>query len=139
VRYYSAAAMAEQPGAPVRRITFDDAEATDLSPCGLSPTALRGWLRRGWRMFGIVRDGALLCHALAAYPLADTEEVSAVFTAPAARRRGLAAAVVAATAADILRRGRRPIYVTTRSNRASRRVAEGLGFGLIGEWWEVVT
>lgn len=138
-RLYVADRVAERPGDLVRRIRSEDADTLDLSPCGLSPTALSNWLRRDWRMFGVVADGALLCHALAAYPLGDTEEISAVFTAPNARRRGLASAVVAATAADILRRGCRPIYVTARTNRASRRVAENLGFRPLGESWEIVT
>lgn len=126
------------PGELVRRITEADADALDLRPCGLSPVALRGWLRCGWRMFGVVRGTALLSHALAAYPLGDTEEIAAVFTAPAARRQRLASAVAAAAGADIQGRGRRPVYVAARANRASRRVAERLGMALIHETREIL-
>ncbi|HWQ16108.1 MAG TPA: GNAT family N-acetyltransferase [Roseiflexaceae bacterium] len=126
-------------GVQVRPLVAEDADALDLAPCALSPAALRSWLRRGWRVFGAVRGGALLAHALAAYPLADTEEVSAVFTAPRARRQGLASAVAAAAIADITGRGRRAIYVTRKTNIASRRVAERLGMALMFETWEIVT
>jgi hypothetical protein len=123
----------------VRPIVAEDADALDLSPCALSPAALRSWLRRGWRVFGAVRGGALLAHALAAYPLGDTEEISAVFTAPRARRRGLASAVAAAALADICGRERRAVYVTSKANLASRRVAERMGMGLMFETWEIIT
>ncbi|MEN9936953.1 MAG: acetyltransferase [Chloroflexota bacterium] len=135
--YYLADEPPARQASLVRRITADDADALDLSPCALSPTALRGWLRRGWRVFGAVEGDQLLCHALAAYPIGDTEEVSAVFTAPRARRRGLATDVAGAAAADIVGRGHRAVYVAARSNIASRQVAEGLGMRLMYETWEV--
>ena len=138
LRYYIASQAPSHQIARVRRITMDDADELDLSPCALSPTALRSWLRRGWRMFGAVQGNTLLCHALAAYPIADTEEVSAVFTAPRARRRGLARAVVATTIADIVRRGSRAVYVTSKTNVASQRVAEALRLAPLQETWEVV-
>jgi hypothetical protein len=139
LRYYiGAVARAEPPGV-VRPITPADADDLDLSPCALSPTALRNWLRRGWRIFGVVQGHALVCHALAAYPIGDTEEVSAVFTAPRWRRRGLARAAVAATVRDIVGRGRRAVYVAGRSNTASQGVAAGVGLELLHESWEIVT
>ncbi|MFO7170166.1 MAG: GNAT family N-acetyltransferase [Chloroflexota bacterium] len=139
VRAYVAASPPQVGGPAVRSITLADADALDLAPCSLGPTALRNWLRRGWRMFGVVQGGALVCHALAAYPVLDTEEVSAVFTAPRWRRRGLARAVVAATIGDIVGRGRRAVYVAGRSNIASQAVAEGLGMAPLFETWEIVT
>jgi hypothetical protein len=118
---------------------LSDADATlDLSPCMLSPTALLGWMRHGWRVFGAVRGGALLAHALAAYPIGDSDEVAAVYTAGQARRAGLGAAVVAATIADIHARGRRAFYVASRGNLPSRRLAERIGLRPIGETGEIV-
>lgn len=121
----------------VRQLALEDADSLALAPCALSPLALRNWIKRGWRVFGAVADGVLLGHALAAYPVGQTEEVAAVFTAPAVRRRGIASAVVAATAADILARGHRATYVCRKTNRASQHVAEGLGFRLLAETWEL--
>jgi GNAT superfamily N-acetyltransferase len=137
LRYYVGGTPAPH-AALVRRITDADADSLDLTPCALSPTALRHWLRRGWRVFGAVRGEALLCHALAAYPLGDTEEVSAVFTAPTARRQGLARAVISATITDIQARALRPVYVAAVANHASRRLAEGLGMTLLHESGEIV-
>src|SRR5205085_10542013 len=105
LQYAIALTPPQRPHPLVRQLTMADADALDLAPCSLSPTALRNWLRRGWRAFGAVRRGALLCHALAAYPIGDTEEVAAVYTAPQARRQGLASAVAAAAIADIAARG----------------------------------
>lgn len=136
VRYYIGGQGLPHAGV-TRQIEIADCEALDLTPCALSASALRNWIRRGWRVFGAVRDGALVCHALAAYPIGDTEEVSAVFTAPAARRQGLATAVAAAAADDIRARGGRPVYVCNRSNTASRAVAEKLGMALLYETAEI--
>ncbi len=139
VRYYVSTAVPVRPNALVRRLSLDDADAIDLAPCALSPTALRNWIKRGWRVYGAVYELMLLCHALAAYPIGDTEEVAAVYTAPGARRQGFASAVVAATIADIVGRGRRAVYACKKSNVASQRVAEGLDMLPLLETWEVVT
>lgn len=121
----------------VRRLTLDDADALDLEPCHLSAIALRNWIYRGWRVFGAVAGRVLLAHALAAYPIDDIEEVSAVFTAPQMRRRGLARAVAAAAVDDIVARGRRAVYVTRRANAGSRAVAVSLELSLCAEAWAI--
>jgi GNAT superfamily N-acetyltransferase len=139
VRYYLATAVPLRPHPLVRRLSLNDGDALDLAPCGLSPTALRNWIKRGWHVYGAVYESMLLCHALAAYPLGDTEEVAAVYTAPGARRQGFASAVVAAVIADIAGRGRRAVYACKKTNVASQRVAEGLGLVPLLETWEVVT
>lgn len=138
-QYFVATQPPQRPHALVRRLALPDADTIDLAPCHLSPTALRNWIKRGWRVFGAVYEKMLLCHAMAAYPIGDTEEIAAVFTAPGARRQGFASAVVAATAADILAHGKRAVYVCKKTNRASQRVAEGLGMALLLETWELVT
>lgn len=137
--YAIATTPPHRPHPSVRRLTPEDAGVLDLAPCSLSPTALCNWLKRGWRAFGCVERGALLSHALAAYPIGDTEEVSAVYTAPAARGQGLASAVAAATIADIAAHQRRAIYVTSKTNIASQRVAAGLGLTPLFETWEIAT
>ncbi|HEU5014505.1 MAG TPA: GNAT family N-acetyltransferase [Roseiflexaceae bacterium] len=139
VRYYVSMTAPARPNQLVRRLSLDDADAIDLAPCSLSPTALRNWIKRGWRVYGAVYESLLLCHALAAYPIGDTEEVAAVYTASGARRQGFASAVVAATIADILIRGKRAVYACKKTNVASRRVAEGLGMQPLLETWEIVT
>jgi ribosomal protein S18 acetylase RimI-like enzyme len=126
-RMYVAEQVVVQPHPLVRPLAEAEAESLDLAPCGLSATALRHWLWRGWRVFGAVADGRLLCHAIAAYPAGDTEEVAAVFTAPEMRGRGLASAVAGAVAADIVARGRRARYLVRRANTASQRVVEKIG------------
>jgi GNAT superfamily N-acetyltransferase len=125
-------------GVVVREIVEDDALSIDLSPCSLSPTALRGWLRRGWRMYGALCGGELLAHALAAYPVGEADEVAAVYTAGAARRRGLGAAVVRTTIEATRARGREAFYIASRGNLASRQLAERVGLRGIGETWEIV-
>jgi ribosomal protein S18 acetylase RimI-like enzyme len=136
--YYIATTPPHRPHPAVRRLTFEDADTLDLTPCALSPTALRNWLKRGWRIFGFVKNGELLGHALAAYPIGDTEEVSAVYTAPRSRGQGIASAVVAAAVADIMSRGHRAVYVTTKANIASQKVATGVGFVPLFETWDVL-
>lgn len=135
-RHYVADTMPARPHPLVRQISLEEADTLDLTPCRLSPMALRNWLKRGWRVFGAVEGDALIGHALAAYPVGAFEEVAAVFTTPSRRRKGIASAVVAAAAADILARGRRATYVCRKTNTASRHVAESLGFALLLETWE---
>lgn len=135
--YYVATAAPASRAWSVRRLEPADSEALDLSQCRLSPTALVNWLAAGWRVFGVVDGDQLLAHALAAYPVEDTEEISSVFTAPAVRRRGLASAVVVAAIGDIVARGRRAVYVCRRANKASQLVAEGVGMERFLETWDI--
>ena len=111
----------------------------DLAPCNLGAMALSYWILRGWHVFGVVEDGRLLGHAVASYPIADTEEVAAVFTAPEARRRGVASACAAAAITNIRERGKRAVYVSRKNNAASIAVAEGLGMRRLCETWEIET
>jgi GNAT superfamily N-acetyltransferase len=126
------------PDLIARSLNDTDATTLDLSPCNLSPTALRGWLRQGWRVFGVIRHNTLLAHALAAYPIGDSDEIAAVFTAAHMRRRGVGAAVVATVIEDSRRRGRRTFYVAYRTNLASCRLAERMGLAHIAQTWEFV-
>ncbi|MDZ4718319.1 MAG: GNAT family N-acetyltransferase [Roseiflexaceae bacterium] len=122
----------------VRSLSDADATTLDLSPCNLSITALRSWLRQGWRAFGVLQQNVLLAHVLAAYPIGDSDEIAAVYTAARARRRGIGAAVVAAVITDSRSRGRRAFYVAQRTNLASCALAERLGLAMIAQTWEIV-
>jgi len=139
IRYYIGTTAPTRSHPLVRRLALNDSDTIDTAPCVLSPTALRNWIKRGWRVYGAVSEGMLLCHALAAYPLSDIDEVAAVYTAPSARRQGLASAVVATVVADIVQRGRRAVYACKKVNVASQGVAEGLGLMPLLETWEIVT
>jgi predicted GNAT family acetyltransferase len=75
-----------------------------------------------------VRGERVIACAMAANVTAWTEEVMSVWTARRYRKQGLASAVVAVTAADIIRRGKIATYVAARTNHASQRVAEKVGF-----------
>jgi GNAT superfamily N-acetyltransferase len=131
--------MSTPPSAiSIRQLVEEDASALDLTPCGLSSTALRGWLRLGWRVYGAIEGRILLAHVLAAYPIADGDEVAALYTAGRARRRGLGAAVVGAVINDIRGRGRRAFYVASRNNLASRQLAERIGLHQLAETWNMV-
>lgn len=129
---------AAPPALPVaaRLLTRDDS-ALDLTPCSLSAIALSYWMIRGWRVYGVVEGGQLIGHAVASYPIDDTEEVSAVFTAPDARRRGVARACAAAAARDICAKGKQAIYVSRQNNHASLAVARSLGMQPLFETWEI--
>jgi predicted GNAT family acetyltransferase len=85
-------------------------------------------LAQGFRPFGIVTENRVVAHAFAANETDWTEEVMSVWTAPRWRGRGLASAVVATAAADILNRGKTAIYVAAMTNLASQRVATKVGF-----------
>jgi GNAT superfamily N-acetyltransferase len=126
------------PDVVARSLNDTDATTLDLRPCNLSPTALRGWLRQGWRVFGVIQHNTLLAHALAAYPIGDSDEIAAVFTAAHVRRRGVGAAVVSAVIEDSRRRGRRAFYVAYRTNLASCGLAERMGLAHIAQTWELV-
>jgi GNAT superfamily N-acetyltransferase len=125
-------------GIIVRQLHERDCTELDLLPCGLSSTALRGWLRLGWRVFGAIEGATLLAHALAAYPIGESDEVAALYTAGRARRRGIGSAVVSAVIHDSRARGRRAFYIASRHNHASRKLAEHLGLRLLTETYEIV-
>lgn len=117
------------PSPPVARpLTIADAPLMDAGATMMGGRGLRDGLARGYRPFGVVVDNRVVAHAVAANGTDWTEEVMSVWTAPRRRGQGLATAVVAATAADILSRGKTAIYVAAATNRASRRVAVKVGF-----------
>ncbi len=122
----------------IRRLSERDARDLDLTPCNLSSTALNGWLRLSWRIYGAIEQHRLVGHALAAYPIDDSDEVAAVYTSGRVRRRGVGSAVVAAVIGDIRTRNRRAFYVASRTNTASCQLAEHLGLRSLGETWDVV-
>ncbi len=78
--------------------------------------------------FGVFDDGALVAMAGERLQTPEFTEVSAVCTHPAARGRGLAAALTHRVAAGILARGQTPILHVAQANVGARRVYERLGF-----------
>jgi ribosomal protein S18 acetylase RimI-like enzyme len=112
----------------VRPLTRADAPLMDRGATMMGGAGLRDGLTQGYRPFGIIADNRVIAHAVAANETVWTEEVMSVWTAPRRRGQGLATAVVAATAADIIARGKTAIYVAAVANRASQRVATKVGF-----------
>lgn len=125
---FAATAIAVPPSPSVRLLAAADARSVAASAAMMSATTLLDGLARGFRPFGIFTRDRLIAHAIAANGTDWTEEVMSVWTAPRQRGRGLATAVVATVAADILSRGMTAIYVAAVSNRASQRVAIKVGF-----------
>jgi len=127
----SALALPALPAAPeVRLLTEAD---TAVVVASSTPWGLEGFtdaLRHGYRPFGVVRGERVLARAMAAYTTGYTEEVSAVWTAPAWRGKGLATIVAATVAADILSRVPLATYTVRPFNLASQRVAAKTGFVL---------
>jgi len=112
----------------VRLVRVADAPIVAASAAMMSGLSLLDMIGRGFRPFGIFTKDRLIAHAIAANTTDWTEEVMSVWTAPRRRGQGLATAVVATAAADILNRGKTAIYVASVTNRASQRVAVKVGF-----------
>lgn len=125
---FAATALALAPSPAVRLLRAADAPIVAASAAMLGVAALLDGLGQGFRPFGIVAKNRLIAHAIAANTTDWTEEVMSVWTAPRQRGRGLATAVVATTAADIVSRGKIALYVAAVTNRASQRVALNVGF-----------
>lgn len=77
---------------------------------------------------GVFESGRLVAMAGQRMRTPTHTEISAVCTHPDARRRGLAAAVTAAVAGEILAAGSTPMLHVAASNDGARRIYEGLGF-----------
>jgi GNAT superfamily N-acetyltransferase len=126
---FAATAITPPSSSPtVRPLTRADAPLMDRGATMMGGAGLREGLAQGYRPFGIIADNRVIAHAVAANETAWTEEVMSVWTAPRRRGQGLATAVVAAAAADILGRGKTATYVAAVANRASQRVATKVGF-----------
>jgi ribosomal protein S18 acetylase RimI-like enzyme len=112
----------------VRPLQIADAPLVAASAAMMGVTAFLDGLEQGFRPFGIVANDRLIAHAIAANTTDWTEEVMSVWTARRRRGQGLATAVVATAAADILSHGKTALYVAAVTNRASQRVAVKVGF-----------
>jgi ribosomal protein S18 acetylase RimI-like enzyme len=125
---FSLATMPTLPAPGVRLLAMADAPMMAASATLWGRMGLIDALRAGFRPFGIVHGARVIACAMAANVTDWTEEVMSVWTAPRHRNEGFATAVVAATAADIIARGRIATYVASVTNGASQRVAEKVGF-----------
>lgn len=118
-------------------------------PCGLSLLSRTAWPACHWsHLFGnrdhailwMHRDGACVHRTLLIPPFfrfpfmaRDDLQCGDIWTAPAERGRGLAAAGVTAAVRHAWRRGRRIWYLTDAANGASRKLAHRTGFQCFGE------
>lgn len=86
--------------------------------------------------YGAQEEGKIVSVAITHTPPdeADVVEVG-VETIPAARRKGLAAASLAALSAALLRQGHTVEYRCQRYNRASRKTAQRVGFSDCGRYY----
>jgi ribosomal protein S18 acetylase RimI-like enzyme len=125
---FSLATTPVLPTPGVRPLTMADAPVMAASATLWGRLGLVDALRAGFRPFGIVQGARVVACAMAANVTEWTEEVMSVWTAPRHRGRGFATAVVAATAADIIARGKIATYVAAVTNHASQRVAAKVGF-----------
>ncbi len=76
----------------------------------------------------------ILCAAAAVAETEDMAMIVSVLTAPAARNRGYAGAVVSSLCADLLARGKTPHLFYQENNEAAGHVYRRLGFTSIGRW-----
>lgn len=126
---FCAHSVISPPSSPaVRLLTVADASVMEASATMGGGRGFLVALAQGFRPFGIIVENRVVAHAFAANATDWTEEVMSVWTAPRRRGQGLATAVVATAAADILRREKIAIYVAAVTNLASQRVAIKTGF-----------
>ncbi len=125
---FSATDVTLPPSPTVRLVQAADAPIVAASAAMMSGPSLLDMIEQGFRPVGIFTKDRLIAHAIAANTTDWTEEVMSVWTAPRRRGQGLATAVVATAAADILSRGKTAIYVAAVTNRASQHVATNVGF-----------
>jgi predicted GNAT family acetyltransferase len=88
----------------------------------------------GARYHILMNGSEIVCAAAAVAETVDTAMIVSVLTAPAARNRGYASAVVSSLCADLLARGKMPHLFYREDNEAAGRVYRRLGFGTIGRW-----
>ena len=86
------------------------------------------------RTYVIEYHDRLLAGASTSAESAVAAMIGGVWTAPEARNRGYATAVVAALARELLEQGRHPYLFYLRNNKAAARVYHKNGFRVIGEW-----
>jgi RimJ/RimL family protein N-acetyltransferase len=94
-------------------------------------------LEAGAYMAGVLDGGFVVSVAVTHDSIAEAEPGDVlelgVETVPSARGRGYAASCLSLAASELLSRGLIPEYRSVRSNRASARVAERVGFRQVGE------
>lgn len=112
----------------VRPLTWRDAAVVAASATPWGRDGFEADLAEGFRPLGIIEGQRLIARAMASFETRWSEEVTSVWTAPRHRGRGLATAVVAAVATDILTRRPLATYAARSDNAASLRVAEKAGF-----------
>jgi ribosomal protein S18 acetylase RimI-like enzyme len=119
------------PGTAVGHAGADELAATAAcSPAGATDE-LRERLRSGEAVLAAAFVGGRPASTGMHLPVDDVTEIVGVGTLPAARRRGLGAAVTALLVEDALRRGIETVFLSAGSEEIAR-VYESLGFERVG-------
>jgi len=134
--YAFAGRQAPEVPQSVERISAADAPSVGLREPWDWPTIL-GEPATESPIHCIIEEGRAVAVAAAGYPTALTEEMRGVWVADELRRQGYGRAVVASATADIMGRGRTPLYETSADNAASQRLAESGGYERLGSWLRV--
>jgi GNAT superfamily N-acetyltransferase len=135
--FYVYAGEATPEGAEVSQLTIEEAVTGGLSEPWQWPNILGE--QSAPRPIHVIRQGErIVAVAAAGCPTALTEEVRGVWVAADLRRQGLGRMVVSSATRDILARGRLPAYATSRTNVASQRTAESVGYVRQGEMLRVM-
>ena len=124
-------AQAPQALRSVRHISADEAPGVGLEEPWDWPSIL-GRLPAERPIHCIVQEGQAVAVAAAGSRTALTEEARGVWVLDRLRRQGYGRAVVASATADIMSRGRLPVYGTSADNVASQRLAESVGYARLG-------
>jgi ribosomal protein S18 acetylase RimI-like enzyme len=137
------------PGLSIRRATISDLDSLTplqeayereevLTPVhNFNPAACRASLARAIErqlVFAAVEGGVIVGKAGTNARGFRVDQIGGVYTLPARRGRGVAAALMAALLADILRRGRKPSLFVKPTNAAALALYRGLGFEDIGDY-----
>jgi hypothetical protein len=137
------------PGLSIRRATVSDLDALTplqeayereevLTPIHeFNPAACRASLARAIErqlVFAAVEKGVIVGKAGTNARGFRVDQIGGVYTLPARRGRGIAAALMAALLADILRQGRKPSLFVKPTNAAALALYRGFGFEDIGDF-----
>lgn len=132
------------PGVAVRRATPADLDELarlyyrsdgfeDLTPIEVR-RAMSGRIRGTLRTWVAETGGRLLAGASTSAEAPDAAMIGGVWTAPAARNRGLSTAVVAALSRELLGERRRTYLFYLTDNAPAARVYARCGFRVAGRW-----
>jgi predicted GNAT family acetyltransferase len=112
---------------------YDGSEGFEQSSTDEVRRSLMGRLH-SMRTYVAEMRGRIVSAASTSAETGEAAMIGGVWTAPDARRRGYATAVVAALARELLAEGRRPYLFYRMENAAAARVYAWIGFRVVGRW-----